>query len=62
MHPPCDTFGPQRMMWGSDYPPVGDREGYRNSLQGVLKLPLFKTQEEKARAFGKTAAKACKLD
>jgi len=56
------AFGPERMMWGSDYPPVGGREGYRNSLQGVLELPLFKTQEEKDWAFGKTASKAFKLN
>ena len=55
------AFGPQRMMWGSDYPPVGAREGYRNSLQGVLELSLFKSQEEKDWAFGKTAVKAFKL-
>ncbi len=27
------SFGPERMMWGSDYPPVSGREGYRNSLR-----------------------------
>lgn len=26
------AFGPQRMMWGSDYPPVAGREGYANAL------------------------------
>ena len=25
-----EAFGPRRTMWGSDYPPVGNREGYRN--------------------------------
>jgi L-fuconolactonase len=28
-----DAFGPHRMMWGSDYPPVSSREGYDNSLR-----------------------------
>jgi predicted TIM-barrel fold metal-dependent hydrolase len=56
------AFGPRRMMWGSDYPPVGGREGYRNSLQGVLELPIFKSQEEKEWAFGKAAVEAFKLD
>jgi L-fuconolactonase len=55
------AFGPRRMMWGSDYPPVGGREGYRNSLQGVLELPIFKNQEEKNWAFGKAAVQAFKL-
>ena len=26
------AFGPDRLMWGSDYPPVSFREGYRNAL------------------------------
>jgi len=56
-----EAFGPQRMMYGSDYPPVGRREGYRNSLQGVLKLPIWKNQEEKDWAFGKAALAAFKL-
>ena len=30
------AFGPNRLMWGSDYPPVSAREGYANALQ----LPL----------------------
>lgn len=31
-----EAFGPDRMMWGSDYPPVSFREGYRNALQLTL--------------------------
>ncbi len=27
------AFGPSRLMWGSDYPPVSFREGYRNALR-----------------------------
>jgi L-fuconolactonase len=27
-----EAFGPERMMWGSDYPPVSGREGYANAL------------------------------
>lgn len=26
------AFGPSRLMWGSDYPPVSSREGYANAL------------------------------
>jgi len=48
-------------MWGSDYPPVGGREGYRNSLQNVLEYPVFKTQDEKDWAFGKAAMEVFKL-
>ncbi len=28
-----EAFGPERLMWGSDFPPVSGREGYHNSLQ-----------------------------
>jgi L-fuconolactonase len=28
-----EAFGPRRMMWGSDYPPVSAREGYLNALR-----------------------------
>ena len=28
-----EAFGPRRIMWGSDYPPVSSREGYLNSLR-----------------------------
>ena len=28
----CAAFGPDRLMWGSDYPPVSSREGYSNAL------------------------------
>ena len=28
-----DAFGPARMMWGSDFPPVSRREGYANALR-----------------------------
>jgi len=27
-----NSFGKERIMWGSDFPPVAGREGYRNSL------------------------------
>ncbi len=57
-----EAFGPKRMMWGADFPPAGGREGYCNSLQGVLEYPVFKNQEEKDWAFGKTAVEAFKLD
>jgi len=30
------AFGPQRMLWGSDYPPVRVREGYADALTGPL--------------------------
>ena len=56
-----EAFGPRRMMWGSDYPPVGGREGYHNSLQAVIEHPVFKSQEDKDWAFGDTALEVFKL-
>ncbi len=49
------AFGPRRMMWGSDYPPVSQREGYRNALQGTMEHLAFLSQEDKEWVFGKTA-------
>jgi L-fuconolactonase len=50
-----DAFGPRRMMWGSDYPPVSNREGYRNALQGVMGYPAFSRKEDLEWIMGKTA-------
>jgi L-fuconolactonase len=50
-----DAFGPSRMMWGSDYPPVSGREGYRNALQGVMNHPVHRSESDKEWIMGKTA-------
>lgn len=52
-----DAFGPERMMWGSDYPPVSGREGYRNSLQFTLAQFEGKPQSALEQIFGGTARK-----
>ena len=31
-------FGPSRLMWGSDYPPVSSREGHGNALSLPMRL------------------------
>jgi L-fuconolactonase len=52
-----DAFGAGRMMWGSNFPPVSQLEGYRNSL----KLPLAEFADisdvEREMIFGGTAAR-----
>lgn len=48
-------FGPQRMMWGSDYPPVSAREGYRNALRLTIGEFAAKSDEERAQIFGRVA-------
>ena len=50
-----EAFGPRRMMWGSDYPPVSNREGYRNALHGVMEHPAFSGEEDREWVMGKTA-------
>jgi len=49
------AFGPHRMMWGSDYPPVSAREGYRNALRLVLEHSGSKNEDELALIFGQVA-------
>jgi L-fuconolactonase len=52
-----EAFGVQRMMWGSNFPPCAQKEGYRNSLQWVLKYPAFQTGDDLEWIMGKSAAK-----
>jgi L-fuconolactonase len=53
-----DAFGPRRLIWGSDFPPVSSREGYRNALR--LPMARFAAMpeigdDELAAIFGGTA-------
>lgn len=57
-----DAFGPRRMMWGSDYPPVSGREGYRNALQGIMDHPAFSSDIDKEWVMGKTAVEVFRLE
>lgn len=49
------AFGPERMMWGSDYPPVGSREGYGNALRFTMDQPAIKSEEGRRLIFGGVA-------
>jgi L-fuconolactonase len=51
------AFGPERTMWGSDFPPVAAREGYANALQ--LCRAEFADEPDEARRsiFGEVAAR-----
>lgn len=51
-----DAFGPERMMWGSDYPPVSSREGYTLSLQLPMTYLSNLSEDERSSIFGGTAA------
>ena len=57
-----EAFGPRRTMWGSDFPPVSNREGYRNALRGVMDHPALRSDEDREWVMGKTAAGVFKLD
>ena len=50
-----EAFGANRLMWGSDFPPVANREGYRNALRFPMEHVSFKSEEDKEWVFGKTA-------
>ena len=50
-----EAFGANRMMWGSDFPPVAGREGYRNALQWPMDHIPFRSDADKEWIFGRTA-------
>lgn len=52
-----EAFGADRMMWGSDFPPVAGREGYRNALEGVRTHRAWANSEEVEAVLGDTAAR-----
>ena len=53
-----DAFGPRRMMWGSDWPPVSRREGYGNALNLTRDYLRERCSEDVLAAmFGGTALK-----
>jgi L-fuconolactonase len=50
------AFGADKMMWGSDYPPCSNREGYRHALRGPLAQLESKFEaEDLAKIFGGNA-------
>jgi L-fuconolactonase len=50
-----EAFGPSRMMWGSDFPPVSGREGYRNALRFTMDQFADKSEADRALIFGGVA-------
>ncbi len=57
-----EAFGAQRVMWGSDYPPVSTREGYDNSLKVPMDYFSALSEDEREWIFGRTALKVWKFD
>lgn len=50
-----EAFGPRRLMFASDFPPVTYREGYRNALNGLRDHLSFLSADDQAWIFGGTA-------
>lgn len=50
-----EAFGPSRVMWGSDWPPVSSREGYDHSLSFPMEHLSSLSDDERAWIFGETA-------
>jgi L-fuconolactonase len=57
-----EAFGPRRVMWGSDYPPVSGREGYDNSLAVPMEYLAKLSEEDREWIFGKTALQVWRFD
>jgi L-fuconolactonase len=56
-----EAFGPSRMMWGSDFPPVSGREGYGNALRFPMGQLVDKSEEDRALIFGGVAKQVFRL-
>ncbi len=56
------VFGPQRMMWASDFPPVSFREGYHNTLGFISRVFPDLSAEDRDWLFGRTAQKVWRFD
>jgi L-fuconolactonase len=56
-HQVYDAFGPERIMWGSDFPPVAGREGYTNALYLCRDEFADRPAEARELIFGGTATR-----
>ena len=57
-----EAFGPSRVMWGSDWPPVSSREGYDHSLNFPMEYLSSLSEDERAWIFGETAIEVWRFD
>ena len=57
-----EAFSPNRLMWGSDFPPSAGREGYHNALEGIRSHPALSGGEDAAEVMGRTAARIFGFD
>jgi L-fuconolactonase len=61
LHGAVTQFGADRLMWGSDFPPVASREGYANAIAWPMRALSKCSDAERAAIFGGTAARIFKL-
>lgn len=52
-----ELFGPDRLMWGSDWPIIDLAGGYRRALDAMRELAADWSASERAAVFGGTAAR-----
>jgi len=57
-----DTFGPKRIMWGSNFPPCLKCEGYDRSLDFLRKEISYLSDSDKEWILGKTALKVWRFE
>jgi predicted TIM-barrel fold metal-dependent hydrolase len=51
-----DEFGPDRMMWGSNYPPTTQICSYRQALDFIREECDFLSADDRAKLLGRTAS------
>lgn len=56
-----ESFGGDRLLWGSDFEPSAGRKGYANTLKLPTENVTFPSQEAKNMIFGVTAASIWKF-
>jgi L-fuconolactonase len=56
-----ERFGPERMMWSSNFPPVAGTEGYRNSILYPLDEFASVPLADREMMFGGTARRVFRL-
>lgn len=57
-----DTFGPRRLMWGTDWPLVENYCGYAKALAMVRDEMKFLTEEDKSWMLGRTVERVWPFD
>jgi L-fuconolactonase len=55
------AFGASRLMWGSDFPPVSNREGYANALCLTRERFATRPSSEQALSFGDIARRVFRV-